>query len=354
MTDGITRTSDCHVYIVVLNWHGWGDTLECLESVFRLNYNYYTVILCDNGSTDGSYQNIKAWAAGDLVAWHPRGPLDESGTAPFPKPIPYAEYDRGAAESGGAPNDGDKSLILIQTGENLGYGGGNNVGIRYAMARGDFAYLWLLNNDTVVEPGTLTKMVDAVKAKPNVGVCGGTSLYYHAPSIVDSLGGGSFNPWLGLPKRIANDTIYEPDRIDAAEITKKLDYISGASLLVTNQFLTETGVISEEYFLYYEELDWVKRASATFSLCYAPDSIVYHKSGSTIGSSGVATSRSQLSEYYSKRSRIKFIRKYYPLAIVPVYLVLVFTLVYRLIFGPRELAFVIKDVLLNRDFAGND
>ena len=100
------------VYIVILNWNGWQDTLECLASVVKLNYQNYQVVVVDNGSTDGSVGRIKEWIASQRAA----------------------------------------RALLVETGKNLGYAGGNNAGLRYGLARGDLAYAWVLNNDTTVDP----------------------------------------------------------------------------------------------------------------------------------------------------------------------------------------------------------
>jgi GT2 family glycosyltransferase len=133
-------------YILILNWNGWRDTIECLESVLRINYPNYRVIVCDNKSTDNSYDNIKGWAHGYLsVHTTESNPLRGLSFPPIPKPVPYEEYDHLLAEKGGKPQESEK-LILIQNGDNLGFAGGNNVGLRYAMARADFEYIWLLNN----------------------------------------------------------------------------------------------------------------------------------------------------------------------------------------------------------------
>lgn len=131
-----TKLNSSKVYVIILNWNGWEDTIECLESVFRNIYPSYTVIVCDNGSHDGSLERIKLWAEGKLDVLVPsHNPLRPLSYPPVIKPIPYIEYYREDAEKGGI-NDGKIPLVLIQTGGNLGFAGGNNVGLRYILARG--------------------------------------------------------------------------------------------------------------------------------------------------------------------------------------------------------------------------
>jgi len=195
---------DLKVYIVIINWNGWKDTIECLESVFRNDYSNYQVVVCDNGSLDGSMEHITAWAAGGLDVYLPKNDqLRDLSFPPVSKPIRYVQYDRKEAESGGKPWADDIRLILIQTSANLGFAGGNNVGFRYALARDDFAYIWLLNNDTVIRPDALIKLVMKIKEKPKIGMCGSTLLYYHDPELIQAAGGGHYNKWLGTTRHLA-------------------------------------------------------------------------------------------------------------------------------------------------------
>jgi GT2 family glycosyltransferase len=148
------------VCIVILNWNRWRDTVECLESLFRLDYADFQVVLCDNDSIDGSVEQIQAWADGKLPDVQADHRLQDLTSPPVPKPIRYSEY--GYDEIGrmtDATNE-DVPLILIRTGANRGFAGGNNVGLRYAMKRRDVEFVWLLNNDTVVCKDALTRMVE--------------------------------------------------------------------------------------------------------------------------------------------------------------------------------------------------
>lgn len=305
------------VYVIVLNWNGWGDTIECLESVFRSDYPDYRVVVCDNGSRDDSLERIKAWAEGRLDAAVPHGnPLRSLSCPPVPKPLPLVEYDRTQAEAGGTALDGGSRLVLIRNGGNLGFAGGNNVGLRHALARGDFDYVWLLNNDTVVRPDALSQMVRRMRERPDAGICGSTLPYYHRPDRLWAQGGATYNKWLGFPRSIGLHRRTDQG-VDPVRVERRMDFVAGASMLVSLPFLREIGLLCEDYFLYFEDLDWAVRARRRYSLAYAPASVVYHKVEASIGVIAAADRRKEgrISKAFNRRSKIAFTKKYCPYAL---------------------------------------
>jgi GT2 family glycosyltransferase len=318
------------VYIIILNWNCWYDTIECLESVFRLSYARFKVIVCDNDSSDGSIMYIRAWAEGDLNVFNsPLNPLRNISWPPVQKPLKYVEYDRDSAVTGGKADDVDCNLILIQTGANLGFAGGNNVGITYAMTRGDFKFAWLLNNDTVVTPNALTSLLLRMREFPHAGMCGSALLYYDRPEFIQALGGAVYNRWLATCKHIGAMQQYD-SRIDSRSIEERLDYIVGASMLVSKEFLQEIGLMCEEYFLYFEEIDWAMRAKNRFSLKFASDSVIFHKEGRSIGSSWNPNERTDLADFYGIRNRLVFTSKHYPKLLPIIYISFVGVLLNRI------------------------
>lgn len=298
------------VAVVILNWNGWVDTLECLESVLRAE-GVGPVVVCDNDSQDDSLARIRAWAEGREIAEVPEDhPLTRFSQPSLAKPVQYVEYDRETAEQGGGAEDRDIPLVLVRTGGNLGFAGGNNVGLRYALARPDIDAVWLLNNDTVVDPGAARALVEAVERDPGVGLCGSTLLYYDRPEVVQALGGASYNERMALPAHIGESSPL-PEEPDVEGVVERMAYVAGASMLATRRFLEEVGLMEESYFLYFEELDWALRAAGRFRLGYAPDSIVYHKEGRSIGTRG-AERKSALADYYFLRNRLLITRRFFP------------------------------------------
>jgi len=316
------------VTIILVNWNGWQDTIECLDSLMLLEYPDYRIVVCDNGSGDESLQEIKKW-----VDCHK---------------VRYAEYQRDKAETGGSLTS-DSVLTLIRNEENLGFAGGNNVGLRYAMARGDADYCWLLNNDTVVEPDALTHMVNRIQHQPEVGICGSTILLYHDRQRIQALGGGHYSRWIGLPWHFGRFTRWGSE-INHQRAEAWMNYVEGASMLVSRQFLNEVGLLCEDYFLYFEEADWAIRAEGRFTLAYAPQSVVYHKVGGTVGTSSNPAKMSYVSDYYNIRNRLLFTRRFYPAALPTVRLVIVGALFLRLCLGKWDRAVMIFRLL----FSGSD
>ena len=283
------------VYIVLLNWNGWKDTIACLESLSRLDYANARWVVCDNGSTDDSVSRLRDWAAATGTA---------SGR------LSAVEMEREAALAGGVLGS-DALLALIQTGANLGFAGGCNVGIAYTMARGDADYVWLLNNDTVVDAQALSALVTRASEPDGPGIVGSTLCYLDAPERVQSLGGGTFNPVRAMTRHIADgEARRELSATEARQVEATMDYVVGASMLVSRRFLDRVGLMQDDYFLYFEEIDWAERArriDPTLTLGFASRSVVFHKVGASAGTH----SRSLLSLRYLTANRLRFVKRFY-------------------------------------------
>lgn len=319
-----------HSYVIIVNWNGWRDTIECLESVFRQEYRPLRVIVCDNASADQSLDHIAEWARGGIAASCTNSDLRHLTYPPIPKPIPFVRVDAGEHIALGSR---DEALFLVQTGANLGFSGGNNVGLRLALDAGDLEYAWLLNNDTVVHPDALSALVARMNGCPEAGLCGSTLLYYHAPNSIQALGGSVYRPWLARVGQIGlgSQISQRPGR---AEVERQMKYVAGASLFVSRNFLEQVGLMNESYFLYFEEIDWATRAAGRFRMVYSPESIVYHKEGSSIGTSNIkGKRRSLLSEQFASRNRVIFTKKYYPWMLPTVISALLLSALHRLLTG---------------------
>lgn len=241
------------VCIIILNWNSHKDTIECVESCRTLDYAPYEIVLVDNASGDGS-ENI----------------LRES----FP------------------------SLKLIQTGANLGYAGGNNVGIRYALEE-NADYIWLLNNDTVVTPHALNTLVAHAETAPSIGMVGSKILSYFEPSRLLSAG-GRIEMNTGVTEHIGFGCE------DRGQFDQSSDcgYLTGCSLLVKRRVIEDIGLMNEAYFLYFEETEWcLKAIGKHYRLIYAPESIVYHKESVSV------RKIAGLMHYYLTRNRLYFLQR---------------------------------------------
>lgn len=298
---GVKGGTRPRVAILVLNWNGWRDTVECLESLFRLDYEPMTVVLCDNGSTDGSVDRILEWAGGAAVETREvPSRLRALSEPPVPKPIRVERMRAREADAGQVPGAGAR-MVLIENDHNAGFAGGTNVGLRYLYAaRGHYDYVWILNNDIVVAPDSLSQLVGAMERNPGLGAVGPTLFEYATPEVVQVAGGGEFRPWRGFPR----------PRTKLPEVhgdTVPLGYVGGGCMLARVRVLAEVGLIDERYFMYGEDVDFSLRITgAALRLAHVPAARAWHKGGATTGYS------SPKHDYYVVRNNLYLMKKYAP------------------------------------------
>ena len=332
------------VAIIILNWNGWKDTIECLESVFSNTYSNYQVIVIDNGSTNCSMDKIKKWVEGKqgVLTPEPTHPLYHLSHPPVKKLIPYIYYTYEEVERDGNIELEEKvtkewqryrklnskefnstspyPLILIQIGENLGFAAGNNVGLRYVNKKDEYGYAWLLNNDAVMDRDTLIEMIRLGENNKRIGMIGSKQLYYDRPNIIQVLGGNNQITYKSFGEGICSS---EEDQFEFNNNFEIKGYICGASLLVKKEVIETTGIFDENYFLYAEDADWCFRASKLgWKLFCSGKSKIWHKDGASTGKSTqkVFLSRKSLrsslnkfyiTKYYIERNRLYFTKKHF-------------------------------------------
>jgi GT2 family glycosyltransferase len=295
--------------IVLVNWRRPDDSIECLESVLRGTIPVRVVVV-DNGSGDGSLDRIASWAAGavDAVAASPA--MAGHIAPPIAKPVAVQRLT--GAEAATTPPTG--TLSLIDAGRNGGFAAGNNIGLAHLLQGPGIDYFWLLNNDTIIEPDAAAALVAHLDAS-GAGMCGTVVRYYWRPDRVQALGGHRFNKWTGTSIGIGSN---QPagQAVDSAQVAAQTDFVLGASLAVSRDFLTGIGPMAESYFLYFEEADWAARNAALgggrYPLGFADKAVVFHKEGGAIGSSSAPGQQSQLSDYWLNRSRLAYTRRFNP------------------------------------------
>ncbi|MGI4878822.1 MAG: glycosyltransferase family 2 protein [Janthinobacterium lividum] len=297
--------------IVLVNYKGWSHTLECLESLFRSTIPIRVVVV-DNASGNDSLDHIAAWARGDQPASALNESMSRFSVPPVPKPIEVVRLN-----ASDPPPTTRPVLMLVDAGANRGFAGGNNIGLRILAADPKLAYFWLLNNDTVVEPGAAAALVARMDSTHNVGMCGTVIRYYHRPDRIQALNGGRFSRLTGVSSHIGRGSRATMP-FDPAAVARDTDYVLGASLAVSRRFLERIGMMEESYFLYFEEIDWSYRNRGRFAIAFAHGAVIYHKEGGSIGSSGVKGERSVTSEYYLLHSRLAFVRRQMPV-LLPVH-----------------------------------
>jgi GT2 family glycosyltransferase len=294
--------------VIVVNWNGAEDTIECLEALLRQSVRA-RIIVVDNGSEDGSVERLEAWARGDTPYDPPTGPLRRLTNPPTTKPLALRRLDPATALEE-AP--GTEDVTVIASPDNLGFSAGNNVGLRHALRDPRISYCWCLNNDAVADPGAVGALIARMDATHKVGMCGTQVRYYRRPGHWQALNGHRFSILTGMSRGIGLDVpVTRP--FDPKMVARETDFVLGASLAVSRAFLETVGFMDESYFLYFEEMDWAVRNRGRFATAFAHGAIVYHKEGGSIGSSTRKGQRSALSEYYLMRSRIRFYRRNFPL-----------------------------------------
>lgn len=301
-------TTGARLAVVIVNWNGAEDTIECLEALLRQSVRP-RIIVVDNGSDDGSVGRLEAWARGETPYEPPAGPLRRLTSPPVEKPLSLRAIDPVAATTEGP---GDEDVTVISSPDNLGFSAGNNLGLRYAMLDARIGYCWCLNNDAVADPGAVGAIIARMDATHKVGMCGTQVRYYHRPGHWQALNGHRFKVLTGQSRGIGIGVpVTRP--FDPKMVARETDFVLGASLAVSRAFLETVGYMEESYFLYFEEMDWAVRNRGRFATAFAHAAIVYHKEGGSIGSSTKKGQRSALSEYYLMRSRIRFYRRNFPL-----------------------------------------
>jgi hypothetical protein len=281
--------------IVLVNWNGWRDTVECLESLLRLDDGDHAVVIVDNGSADGSADAIAAWA----VAPAPDRP-DAAAWASLPEARRHGPSFRRIGPSGSL---GEERVTLVEAGANLGFAGACNLGMRIALADSTTRFVWLLNNDTVVAPTSLGRLVAHMATHPDHAIVGATLLYYHEPATVQGLAG-----WLRPSRALAGHIGFgaAADALPSArEVEAAMAYVMGASMFVRREVVAATGGMSEDYFLYFEEPDWARRLPPAMRQGVCLDAVVWHKEGGSIGTSSLARP-SDTSLYYYARGTLRF------------------------------------------------
>jgi GT2 family glycosyltransferase len=244
------------------------------------------------------------------------------------KPVEYIVYDRFEAEAVGVKLESEGKLTIIQTGDNLGFAGGNNVGLRYIINKNDSDFIWLLNNDTVVEPESISLLLSKhkyyVDKNIKVGIIGAKIMNYYSPQIIQAIG-GCYNPLIGTVTHIGSD---EKDlgQFDNYVFPKEIDYPLGVSMFITIAFIQDIGLMCDKLFLYFEEIDWVMRGRIKgWQNGYCWQLKVYHKAGSSIGSSNDPYDKSDISDYYGIINRLVItnmhFRPYLPLVWLSLFLV---------------------------------
>lgn len=239
------------VSFISVNYNQAKVTCELLESLKQLTYPNVEVIIVDNGSSED------------------------------PSPFISNAYPE---------------TKLIKSGKNLGFAGGNNIGIE--AAKGD--YLFFVNNDTEVTPDIVEHLLARFETDPQIGMISPKIRYFQQPNLIQYAGYTPINPYTARNNAIGH---LEEDKGQHNE-ARPTAYAHGAAMMVKKEVIERVGMMPETFFLYYEELDWCEQIRrGGYTIYYEPKSLIYHKESISVGK------MSTLKTYYMARNRVLFMRR---------------------------------------------
>lgn len=240
------------VIIVLVNWNQYKDTIECLESLKKIDYDNYKVVVVDNASIDNSINSVRS---------------------------------------------NFQDIEIIQNKENLGFSEGSNVGMRYALEQ-NADYVLLLNNDTIVDSNFLIELIKVIEKNSEIGMVGPKIYDYYTGRI--SSAGGAIDWWRGLGIHIGDNKL-DKGQFD---FNKEFTFLTGCCWLVKKELLYKVGMFDNRYFVYMEDVEFcVRTVKLGYKLFFVPKSRIWHKVSPSLGKV------SCLAIYYKTRNRLLFMKQ---------------------------------------------
>jgi hypothetical protein len=314
------------VSIVLLTYNNYADTLECLESLLRLDYPSYQVVIIDNSSADEPFNRIKGWLSADFEFDTSTTKFRRLVEPNIARPVSFISYSydgKGFTEkeriipktvlnNERVAVTTKFPVILIRTYQNLGFSASNNLGVKFVLGSNTPNYFWFLNNDIVVESDSLKELVITANKDATIGAVGSKVFYYHRSNIIQYLAGGKIRSWnIVVPYQGREDFPAQDYPIKG--------FISGCSFLIKREIIDKVGLWDERFFISVEDIDYSFRISkAGYKLFFCAKSRLYHKLGSSVKrqiedkfflgrrSSRIRYETSPFTHYYCHRNWVYF------------------------------------------------
>ncbi len=277
---------------------------SCLDSLRGSEDQGFRVVILDNASTDATCDRIRDWVAG--TQWS------------------FAEQE--LAE--GAPAGANSKLTLLRSGQNLGFAGGVNRCLEAFNEDPEVAYFWVLNPDSEATPKTIGAYRKMAETAGDFALMGGRTIYHETPDTIQS-DGGRVNFWTGICSNLNQG---QHPREAMMPPAPQVDFISGANMVASRLFLSRVGPMQEDYFLFYEEVDWAQRRGE-LPLLLCKDAAVYHHGGTAIGSGSTTRRATGFANYFNYRNRMRFVWRFRPYAIPVAYAYSLLKIVKLLLLG---------------------
>ena len=282
--------------VVIVSFRSQDVILDCLESLLATRGQPLRILVVDNASGDGTPARIRAWADGSAPA--PDAPGRPYARVPH-GPLPVEEVAEGAA----GPATG--AVGLMELAENRGFAGGVNAGLAALAAIPEVAAFWVLNPDAMSEAETPARLLAAADATPGWGLLGGRIFYADPPGVIQC-DSGLVESWRGRCR------LLNTGRGAETALPERIDFVSGAHMLASREMLARTGGMVEDYFLYWEEVDWAARRG-DLSIGLVPDAPVHHFAGTAIGSPTLDRGPGAMSAWFNARGALRYTRRHHPL-----------------------------------------
>lgn len=299
-----------HVVLVIVHYRSVADTIECLDSVFGLEVPEgvsHTVVVVDNASKDGTWEELLAWRAKQRALW-----VREYGATELPNGANAASTHRCFTT--------DWEITMIRAVSNKGYAAGANIGLRFAMHDSSVTDFWVLNNDVVLDPQSLGHLLRRSEGGTRT-IYGSSLLYRDDPSKLQAAGGAVYMPALGRSKHVGK----RQQLVKWEGRSFRFDYIVGAALFFSGEVVQQIGLLPEEFGLYFEETEYCIRAKARgIGLQWVPEARLVHKEGRSTGACEGFSCLSDLSFHYVVRNSMMFTEMRYPMWLMSVLLYNVF------------------------------
>jgi len=262
--------------------------VDCLESLATSENAKLRVVVVDNASPDDTAAVIRTWAT-------------ESGR-------PFEEQQVGVGET--AKLSAESVFALLRLPVNLGFAGGINTGVRALLEDPAVDLFWVLNPDCVVTPGAAAAYLRHAETTGPFALMGSRTLYHEPPQAIQT-DGGRVNRWTGVCRNANQGGAPDATAMPAANT---LNFVSGANVVASRTFIERAGLLQEDYFLYFEEVDWaMRRGDLPLTMC--PDALVLHHGGTSIGTGSVTRRASGFANYFNYRNRMRFMRRFFRLGV---------------------------------------
>ena len=257
--------------IVLVNWNSFELTKDSLASLQNTSFTNYDCIVVDNGSDDDSAQQLE---------------------------------------------NSFLNIILLRAGENIGFTGGNNLGMQFALDKG-YEYIMMLNNDVELAPNFLEPLVEKLNQDKNIAAVQPLIYFHHDKNLIWNAG-STYNAWFGI---CATPNYNQRDALHAqTNLQKNIDWITGCAFMIRASVLKQVGLLKQGFFIYYEDVDLSFRIKAAgYQLAYAPSSVIYHIAGMSHktkekGKEGFVSPKVH---FLNARNRIWFLKEHTPLWAIP-------------------------------------